>query len=263
MKNTIITLVALAALLILHQWFVAAIESTRIYELQTKYLHWRYIHQAVFFLVAPLLAIVILRRKPSVYALRWNRYVLAAIAAIVGLTLIVPIAADLVAGQLRPVKAGAGYLLSTLIFQTLFSGCGEELFFRGMYQGEVDRVFSKRIRIGGTSLGPGVLVGALLFGLGHLGISSAMKGAPLNFEAFAITCLIGLFLGFVREFVGCIFIVGFLHASIDTYSYLVQPSAIGRIAHFMAIGVVCYLLFSRRIHAGKHIVEPPVSGYLQ
>jgi len=212
-------------------------------------------HQAVFLFGVPILALVVLRRKPSDYAISWNRHVLVSIATIMGLTLVVPIAADLAVGELHPVRASTGYLLSTLVFQTIFSGCGEELCFRGMYQGEIDRVMKKRFRIAGTHIGPGVFVGALFFGLGHLGISSALKGASLNFGAFATTCLIGLFLGFVRTFVGCIFIVGFLHASLDTYSYLVRPSIPGQVVHFIAIGVVFYLLFNRNIHAGERIAE--------
>ena len=260
MKRIFMTLLALALLFIVRQVFLSAIESTGVYQLQRRFLHWRYIQQAVFFFGVPVLALTVLRRKPSEYALRWNHHVLVSIATMIGLTLVVPIVVDCAVGGLRPVRTSMGYLLSTLVFQVVFSGCGEELCYRGMYQGEVDRVFGKRFRIGGTCFGPGVFVGAFFFGLGHLGISGAMKGASLNGSAFATTCLIGLCLGFVREFVGCIWIVGILHASLDTYSYLVHPSMPGRVVHFIAIGVVCYLLFSRRIHAGGRIAEQAAGG---
>ena len=255
-KKAVITLLALALLFVAHQVFIRAIQSTSLYEWQSKYLHWRYMHQAVFFFVVPLLALVVLRRKPSAYALSWNRHVLASISTIIALTLLLPILVDLCVGQLRPVRASAAYLLSTLVFQVIFSGCGEELCFRGMYQGEIDRALGKRFRIGATRFGPGLFIAALLFGVGHLGISGSLDGAPLHLKAFVATSLIGLFLGFVREYVGCIFIVGFLHASFDTYSCLVQPSLPGRIVHFIAIGIACYLLFSRRLHVGERIAEP-------
>ena len=255
MKTTTRTLTALALLFAAHQVFIHVIEPISVIRLLNRQLHWRYVHQAVFFFGVPILMLAIFRRRASDYALLWNRHVAVSIATILGLTLALPITVDFVVGQLTPVKASMGYLLSTLVFQTIFSGCGEELSFRGMYQGEVNRVAGRGFRIGSTRFGLGVFVGALFFGLGHVGISNVLHGGSPNFAWFAYAGLIGLFLGFVREFVGCVIIVGFLHASLDTYSHLVQPSIPGRVVHFIAVGVVCYLLFNRKIHAGERIPE--------
>jgi membrane protease YdiL (CAAX protease family) len=170
---------------------------------------------------------------------------------------------DIAAGKLRLVNADVGYIVSTLVFQIIFSGCGEELYFRGMYQGEVDRVCGKTFRIGGTHFGFGAIVGALAFGLAHLELSNFMEWGFLDLKTLVAVCLTGLFLGFVREFVGCIFIVGFLHASFDTYRSLVQPSVPGRVVHVAAIGLVCYLVFSRRIHAGAATAKPSTGGDAQ
>lgn len=251
MKKTLISLFALSLLFICHQVFIEVIEGTTIHRLQSQWLHWRYFHQAIFFFGIPLLVLLLLRRKPSCYALRWNRHVLISIVTIISLTLVLPILADLVMGKLQPVKASLGYLLSTLVFQVIFSGCGEELSFRGMYQGEIDRVSQKRFRIGSTRFGVGLFVGAVFFGLAHLDILSYFNGGNLNYSWFFLATLMGLFFGFAREFVGCVWIVGFIHASYDTYCYLVKPSIAGWITFVAGITIVNALLFSRKIHAGR------------
>ncbi len=255
MKKTVGVILILSVLFLMHQTFAVAIEGTAIYRYQVRLLHWRYLHQAVFFFGVPALALVVLRRRPSDYGLVWDRNVPVGIAKIMGLTLVVPLLVDALVGSLRPAKPGAGYLLATLVFQTVFSGCGEELGFRGMYQGEMNRVSKKRFKIGETRFGPGLVVAAVFFGLGHLGIVRALKGGSLHYVPCATTFLIGAFLGFTRELVGCIWIVGFLHASLDTYPSLVQTSVAGRVAHSLGIGIVCYLLFRGRIYAKK-----PVAG---
>ncbi len=260
MKRALLVVLAIALLFTLHQGFVIAIESTRIYQLQMQYLHWRYIHQAVFLIPVPVLALSVLHRKPCEYGLLWNRHVSQGIIIMLILTLMVPIAVDLAAGKFQLARPSIGYLMSTLVFQIVFAGCGEELFFRGMCQSETDRLLRSRLRIGRTLCGPGILVGAFFFGLGHLGISSAMKGACLNLGAFAATCVIGLALGFVREFVGSIFIVGFLHASINLYPQLMQPSIPGRVVYLIALAGVFYLCFSRRIHANNQLSNKAIQS---
>jgi membrane protease YdiL (CAAX protease family) len=255
MKRIARALAALTLLFAVHHAFVYFMVSTDLYRLQRRLLGWPFLQQAVFFFAVPILALALLRREPSEYGLRWNRHVAAAGATILGLTLALPIAVDGVCGQLTPVDGG-GYLLSTLVFQVLFSGIGEELSFRGFYQGEINRAAGRPLAIGHTRFGPGLLVGALFFGLGHLGITDAWRGAPVDFVAFAKSGAIGLLLGFAKEFVGSVFLVGFLHASIDTYASLVQPSIPGRVTHFVALGTVFFLLFARRIHAGDPCTEP-------
>lgn len=255
MKKPLISFFALSVLFICQQIFMEVIKGTTIHRLQSQWLHWRYLHQGIFFFGVPLLMLFLLRRKPSCYALCWNRHVLISVITIMSLTLALPILVDLVTGKLQPAKASLGYLLSTLVFQVIFSGCGEELSFRGMYQGEMDRVSQKRFRIGSTRFGIGLFVGAFFFGLGHLDISRYIDGGDLNYLWFLLATMIGLFLGFIREFVKCIWIVGCIHASYDTYYYLVKPSIAGAIVHVLAICIVYYLLFSRRIHAGNHLVE--------
>jgi len=250
-EKTLKSLFSLCLLFICHQVFIEVIEGTTIHRLQSQWLHWRYFHQAIFFFGVPLLVLILLRREPSCYALRWNRHVLISIVIIISLTLVLPILADLVMGKLQPVKASLGYLLSTLLFQVIFSGCGEELSFRGMYQGEMNRVSPKRFRIGNTRFGIGLFVGAVFFGFAHLDISDYFTGGHLNYLWFFLATLIGLFLGFVREFVGCVWIVGFIHASYDTYYYLVKPSMAGWITFAAGIITVNALLFSRKIHAGR------------
>jgi len=250
-KKTLAPLFLLSLLFVCQLIFTKVIEGTTIHRLESQWLHWKYLHQAIFFFGIPLSVVILLKRKPSCYALCWNRHALISVVTILSLTIVLPILADLITGKLRPAKASLGYLLSTLVFQVIISGCGEELTFRGMYQAEMDRVSRRRFRIGNTHFGIGLFVGAFFFGLWHLDILGYLNGGDLNYQWLFLATMIGLFLGFAREFVGCIWIVGCIHASYDTYYYLVKPSIAGAIVHVAAITIVHGLLFSRRLHAGK------------
>lgn len=242
MKATAVTLCTLVVLFVLHQVFLIAVEETAFYRWQSAVLHWRYLHQAVFCLILPVAALLVLKREPRLYAIGWNRGVFTAMACVLALTLVVPLAVDALTGNLRP-RGDAGYLLSTLVFQIVFSGIGEELYCRGMVQGEVDRVAGKPFRIGSTRFGLGLFVAALYFGLGHLGLSAALNGGELHLVSFGYTTALGLLLGYLRAHTANVFIVGAVHGGLDTYSYLVVPGY-GTFVHFVAVGVVMYLLFS-------------------
>ncbi|MCK6592667.1 MAG: MrtC family glutamic-type intramembrane protease, partial [Polyangiaceae bacterium] len=59
-------------------------------------------------------------------------------------------------------------ILDELAGQFLVIALPEEAFFRGYLQSSLDRIWTPRTRILGASLGPGILVSAAIFAVGHL-----------------------------------------------------------------------------------------------
>jgi membrane protease YdiL (CAAX protease family) len=56
---------------------------------------------------------------------------------------------------------------STVCWQLIISGFGEEIRYRGYYQSRVNQEFGKPYRIAGICFGPGLIVSSILFGLIH------------------------------------------------------------------------------------------------
>jgi uncharacterized protein len=56
---------------------------------------------------------------------------------------------------------------STVLWQLIVSGFGEEIRYRGYYQSRVNQEFGKPYQIGGIRFGPGLIVSSILFGLIH------------------------------------------------------------------------------------------------
>jgi membrane protease YdiL (CAAX protease family) len=65
-------------------------------------------------------------------------------------------------------SVGSGTIASTIIFQFIFAGFGEEIFFRGYIQTRINEDFGRRWSIKGVNFGPGLLIAAALFGVLHL-----------------------------------------------------------------------------------------------
>ncbi len=56
---------------------------------------------------------------------------------------------------------------STVLWQLIVSGFGEEIRYRGYYQSRVNQEFGKPYQIMGVRFGPGLIVSSILFGLVH------------------------------------------------------------------------------------------------
>ncbi|MBF0198362.1 MAG: CPBP family intramembrane metalloprotease [Planctomycetes bacterium] len=246
----------MTALFTLHGLFIFSVAQTPISSLQTKYLHWNYTHQIVFFVILPILILTFLKRKSTDYGLYWNRNVAASVATLLGLTLVLPFAVDVVQGELNWKQGNIVYVISTLFFQLILSGCGEELYFRGIYQGEINRVAGRPWTILGNRCGMGFLIAGLFFGLAHLGVVECfLYGSALNLVAFLITFIIGCFLGLARETAGSILVIGILHGGIDTYSALVTPTPAGQIVHVLGLGAAFWLVFSGKLRALENSIK--------
>jgi membrane protease YdiL (CAAX protease family) len=127
------------------------------------------------------------------------------------LLLLVPICVALAMRKLSVV------IVSTVVWQFVFSGFGEEFAFRGYLQSRLNQAFGCPLRLFGVQFGAGLIVASLLFGLWHadntynpaIGLSSLSWGWALS--SFAA----GLFFGAIRERTGSLVAPGLAHGLPD------------------------------------------------
>jgi len=95
----------------------------------------------------------------------------------------------------------------------LFTAFGEELFFRGCVQSRLNRAFGRPWRFLGASLGPGLFVSALLFGVIHIFNPTKPFEAHWEFSwPWGVqACLAGLLNGYLRELTGSIWATTVAH----------------------------------------------------
>lgn len=127
------------------------------------------------------------------------------------LLLLLPILVALAMGRLTVV------IVSTVVWQFIFSGFGEEFAFRGYFQSRLNQAFGRPMRLFGIQFGAGLIIASLLFGLWHVentydpavGFSSLAWGWGLW------TFVAGLFFGVLREKTGTLLAPGLAHGLPD------------------------------------------------
>jgi hypothetical protein len=159
---------------------------------------------ALVWIVALALMLWLMNRQKEVKSGRAN-------VLLTVLLLLVPIAVALAMGKLSLV------IVSTVVWQFMLSGFGEELMYRGYIQSRLNQAFGRPMRLFGVQFGAGLVVASLLFGLLHvtgsydpaLGLSSLAWGLLVgNFLA-------GLFLGVIYEKTGTLLAPGIAHGLPD------------------------------------------------
>ena len=159
---------------------------------------------AVTEVIALALMVWILNRQKPVKAGRRNLISIL-------LLLFLPIVVALAMGKLSLV------VVSTVVWQLIFSGFGEELAFRGYFQSRLNQAFGRPVRLFGIQFGAGLIIASLLFGLWHVentydpavGVSSLAWGWGLW------TFVAGLFFGVLREKTGTLVAPGLAHGLPD------------------------------------------------
>jgi membrane protease YdiL (CAAX protease family) len=124
---------------------------------------------------------------------------------------------------LLPVAAGYALnrlslqVVSTVVWQFLFSGFGEEIRYRGYYQSRVNEEFGRPWSLMGVAFGPGLLVSSALFALSHaLNTFNPFRGRfELAWGWALFTFFGGLFFGLVREKTGSVVAPGVAHGLPD------------------------------------------------
>jgi membrane protease YdiL (CAAX protease family) len=93
----------------------------------------------------------------------------------------------------------SGYNIETFIYEATLPGIAEEIVFRGILLGLLNKVFLKRWIVLRTFFGKGLIVTSILFGLVH-GLSLNRSWIPdLNSQRFIMTGAMGFAFGIVKE----------------------------------------------------------------
>ena len=123
-----------------------------------------------------------------------------------------------------PLLVGAVYgrltlkVFSTVLWQLVFGGFGEELFYRGYVQSAVNEEYGRPWSVEGVAFGPGLLVSSALYGLDRaLNTVRPLQGVysvswSWGFFAFSV----GVFYGFLREHTGDVVGSGVANGLVDS-----------------------------------------------
>jgi membrane protease YdiL (CAAX protease family) len=150
------------------------------------------------------LMVWILNRQKQVKSGRRNVIVILVL-------LLLPIGVALAMGKLSVV------IVSTVVWQFVFSGFGEEFVFRGYYQSRLNQAFGRPMRLLGIQFGAGLIIASLLFGLLHAfgTYKPAIGFSTLSWGWAAWTFVAGLFFGVIREKTGTLVAPGIAHGLPD------------------------------------------------
>ena len=108
-------------------------------------------------------------------------------------------------------------VVSTVVWQFVFSGFGEEVFLRGYVQGRLNQAFGRPWTFFGIQYGPGLIIASLLFGLLHaFNTYNPSAGETTLAWGWALfTTFSGLFFGLIREKTGSLLGCGIAHGLPD------------------------------------------------
>jgi membrane protease YdiL (CAAX protease family) len=114
---------------------------------------------------------------------------------LLGGLLLLPIVLSIVTGS-APLL-----VTSTVLWQLIVSGFGEEIRYRGYYQSRVNQEFGKPYQIVGIFFGPGLIVSSILFGLVHAfnTFNPLIGQYDLAWPWALFTLAGGFFFGLLRE----------------------------------------------------------------
>ncbi|QDT46293.1 CAAX amino terminal protease self- immunity [Symmachiella dynata] len=258
--HAVALLIVFAAIVACVKW----IDVSSFARWQTELLYWNYAAHVLMIAVAVGAAIT-LKRSWAEYGLtghEWKRGVLIGLCS--GATLaLLPLVLEAVFDQLALQSRLAGYWISTVVFQVLFVGFGEELLFRGFFQAEWNRVFARRFHIGRVRFGFGLLATALLFGVAHwLNPFNPLRDRfALDWSALIFTTSAGLILGFSRELTGSLVAAVLIHVAADVYPALFLKGTPGGIGMAVGWGVaVAVLIFAAHLPSADDAAPPEPQG---
>jgi membrane protease YdiL (CAAX protease family) len=106
---------------------------------------------------------------------------------------------------------------STVLWQLIVSGFGEEIRYRGYYQSRVNQEFGKPYQIMGIRFGPGLVVSSILFGLVHAfnTFNPLLGQYELAWPWALFTLAGGFFFGLLREKTDDVLACTIAHGGLD------------------------------------------------
>lgn len=130
---------------------------------------------------------------------------------LLGGLLLLPIVLSLVTGR-APL-----FVISTVLWQLIVSGFGEEIRYRGYYQSRVNQEFGKPYQLMGIRFGPGLIVSSILFGLVHAfnPFNPLMGQYELAWPWALFTLAGGFFFGLLREKTDDVIACTIAHGGLD------------------------------------------------
>ena len=220
------------------------LQGTQIGQFQRENLHWNFSNHILFFLI-PIFALKLAtgRRRAYAISLKLTRQAILCSGLLVVTLLVFPLVGHLLESPLALRTHVARHFISTLVFQLIFVAVGEELFFRGFWQGELNLAFRKPWRLGATRFGWGVLAVALLFGIGHLlNPFDPIRGSyELNWPGFAYSGGYALAAGLLREKFDSLLPCIAMHACWNIYSVWFLQNISGQSAFSIAVAVAIFV----------------------
>ncbi len=126
---------------------------------------------------------------------------------VISILLTFPILLGLVSGKLSI------QIISTVIWQFIFSGFGEEIFFRGYIQSRLNQSFGRPFEWKGIRFGWGLIISAAAFGVTHMLNTANIWLGDFNLAWWwgTFTFVGGLLFGLLREKTQSIIAPGVLH----------------------------------------------------
>jgi membrane protease YdiL (CAAX protease family) len=108
-------------------------------------------------------------------------------------------------------------IISTIFWQFVFSGFGEEFVWRGYVQSRLNQAFGRPMRMFGIQFGAGLIVASLLFGLLHAfnDYDPSIGFASLTWGSAMSSAVAGLMFGVIREKTGTLLAPGIAHGLPD------------------------------------------------
>mgnify|MGYP001408025682 CR=1 FL=1 len=121
-------------------------------------------------------------------------------------------------------------IVSTVVWQFVFSGFGEEFVWRGYVQSRLNQAFGRPMRVFGIQFGAGLIITSLLFGLLHAfnTYNPAVGYKSLSWGWALSSSVAGLFFGLIREKTGTLVAPGIAHGLPDAVG-----EALGKIFGWM------------------------------